>query len=116
MGCRLRSPAKELLRVTFDGVSELRIGRKYPGRGAWVCPQQSCMEFAAKRKAFDRALRTAVPSDAPPRLIALLWADPQPQLKESELAHGVEGADEQEIDSEMSSVEATGVIPSAAVL
>ena len=39
----------------------LALGRHLPGRGAWLCAgSQACVEAAARRKAFDRALRTTV--------------------------------------------------------
>jgi len=36
-----------------------------PGRGAWLCAgRQHCFETAARRGAFERALRAAVDPDA----------------------------------------------------
>jgi predicted RNA-binding protein YlxR (DUF448 family) len=34
------------------------------GRGAWVCPNTECFQLAIKRRAFPRALKTEVPSEA----------------------------------------------------
>jgi predicted RNA-binding protein YlxR (DUF448 family) len=34
-----------------------------PGRGAWVHPDLVCIELAARRRAFPRALRVAGPVD-----------------------------------------------------
>jgi predicted RNA-binding protein YlxR (DUF448 family) len=31
-----------------------------PGRGAWVHPDPGCVDAAVRRKAFGRALRTAI--------------------------------------------------------
>ena len=35
----------------------LEVGRSLPGRGAWLCPDRTCLELAERRKAFPRALR-----------------------------------------------------------
>ena len=36
------------------------VGRREPGRGAWVCPgTPECFDQAVKRRAFERALRVA---------------------------------------------------------
>ena len=37
---------------------------KAAGRGAYVCPDPSCLQAALKRRAFDRAFRVIVPKDA----------------------------------------------------
>ena len=43
----------------------LAAGRTLPGRGAWLCAgSPACIEAAARRKAFERALRTTVRSQA----------------------------------------------------
>ena len=58
IGCRLRADRPELLRVVA------RHGDVVPdpsatlvGRGAWVHPTSVCVERAARRRAFGRALR-----------------------------------------------------------
>ena len=63
VGCRKRELAVELLRVaavsdrpgncavTVDPAGNLA------GRGAWVHPDQQCLEAALRRRAFVRALR-----------------------------------------------------------
>ena len=51
----------------------LAIGRHLPGRGAWLCDgSPSCVEAAAWRKAFDRALHTTVDGAAVDRLGTML--------------------------------------------
>jgi len=43
----------------------LAVGRSLPGRGAWLCAGSvACLELAARRKAFARALRTDVSQTA----------------------------------------------------
>ena len=39
---------------------ELRMGRNEPGRGAWLCHDDRCLELAVGRRAFPRALRVDV--------------------------------------------------------
>ncbi len=62
IGCRKRELAVELLRVVaVDGNGECAVtvdpARKLPGRGAWLHPEQVCLDAAIRRRAFVRALR-----------------------------------------------------------
>jgi uncharacterized protein len=62
VGCRKRELAVELLRVVAVGGSgECAVtvdpARKLPGRGAWLHPEQECLDAAIRRRAFVRALR-----------------------------------------------------------
>ncbi|HJT91416.1 MAG TPA: YlxR family protein [Mycobacterium sp.] len=62
IGCRKRELAVELLRVVaVDGNGECAVtvdpARKLPGRGAWLHPDQECLDAAIRRRAFVRALR-----------------------------------------------------------
>ena len=60
VGCRESKPKRELLRVVRgpDGsVSMDPVGKK-PGRGAYVCRQQSCLARAIKQKQLERQLET----------------------------------------------------------
>jgi predicted RNA-binding protein YlxR (DUF448 family) len=51
----------------------LAFGRTLPGRGAWLCRGSiACFDAAARRKAFERALRTTVGSEALASLRATL--------------------------------------------
>lgn len=70
VGCRTVRPKNEMVRVVRqpDGTVELDKGGKMPGRGAYVCPDASCLEQAVKRKALDRALRVPVDEDVLNRL------------------------------------------------
>jgi predicted RNA-binding protein YlxR (DUF448 family) len=47
--------------AVLDGT--LHTGRAAPGRGAWVCGA-ACFDVAARRGAFERALRRGVPKPA----------------------------------------------------
>ncbi|WP_256381282.1 YlxR family protein [Blastococcus tunisiensis] len=58
MGCRVRAPASELLRVVVrSGALVPDPRRRLPGRGASVHPTPECLRAAERRRAFSRALR-----------------------------------------------------------
>ncbi|HET7415765.1 MAG TPA: YlxR family protein [Arthrobacter sp.] len=65
IGCRRRAARNELLRVVaFDNDSPktviVDVRRRLAGRGAWLHPDRSCLAIAVKRKAFNRAFKSAV--------------------------------------------------------
>lgn len=73
-GCLQMKPKKELVRVVkapdtknengevvAEGEVSLDLTGKKPGRGAYVCPNTSCLEKAIKAKRFERAFSTAIP-------------------------------------------------------
>jgi predicted RNA-binding protein YlxR (DUF448 family) len=65
LGCRQRAPRPSLLRIVArDGRAVADVTASLPGRGAWVHPDPGCIDAAVKRKAFGRALRTAITSDS----------------------------------------------------
>ncbi|HEY6748689.1 MAG TPA: YlxR family protein [Mycobacteriales bacterium] len=69
VGCRLRSPASELLRVVVvEGPAGSRLEpdprRRRPGRGASLHPDPGCLDLAERRRAFGRALRLTTALDA----------------------------------------------------
>lgn len=57
VGCREMFPKKELIRVVCSPAGEVKVDKvgKAPGRGAYVCPKQSCLERAVKSRALERA-------------------------------------------------------------
>ena len=63
VGCRRRELAVELLRVAAvhdgNGGSAVTVDTagNFPGRGAWLHPDQQCLRDAIRRRAFARALR-----------------------------------------------------------
>ena len=61
VGCRATGPRSALLRVVAyrDGSLVVDVGRRMPGRGAWLHPDPGCLEKAERRRAFGRALRVA---------------------------------------------------------
>ena len=65
MGCRAVRPPDELVRVVATPDGRLVVGRGLPGRGAWLCADTvSCLDAAARRKAFAWTLRTEIAPDA----------------------------------------------------
>ena len=65
VGCREMKPKKELCRVVRspEGVISLDLRGKAPGRGAYICPDPSCLERARKSKALSRAFEQPVPDE-----------------------------------------------------
>jgi predicted RNA-binding protein YlxR (DUF448 family) len=65
VGCRVRRPASELLRIvrTPEGIV---AGGPSNGRGAWLCRRDGvgadsrCVETAIRRRALQRAWRSSV--------------------------------------------------------
>ena len=74
VGCRRKRSQDELVRlVAAQGrVVEARPGA--PGRSAYLCPEQNCLEAAEKKRAFARAFRGPVTLDPGVRA---LFAQPQ---------------------------------------
>jgi len=58
VACRQMQPKGELLRIvrTEDGKAVVDRTGKRNGRGAYLCPKQSCLEKAVKSRALERAL------------------------------------------------------------
>jgi predicted RNA-binding protein YlxR (DUF448 family) len=51
--------------VVRTGDGQLALGRALAGRGAWLCANNlACVDAAAKRDAFGRALRAPVAATA----------------------------------------------------
>jgi len=65
VGCREMKAKKELIRVVRspEGAVNLDFKGKMPGRGAYVCPSQSCLTRARKAKALERAFGIPLPDD-----------------------------------------------------
>ena len=74
VGCRSAYPQDQLIRVarTPDGI-RLDRERRLPGRGAYLCPDPTCITTAATRGAgrLRRALRGGTEADAATALDAL---------------------------------------------
>lgn len=66
IGCGMIRPKKELIRIVLrdDGTVQADRTGRAPGRGAYLCDDQACLQKAVKKKSFARAFRTQVPQEA----------------------------------------------------
>jgi uncharacterized protein len=62
-GCGARRSKRELIRIGSDGWTVTRGEVKLSGRGAYVCPDERCIELARRRGRMDRVLRVKVPEE-----------------------------------------------------
>lgn len=62
LGCREMKPKKELIRIvrSSEGTLSLDSKGKLPGRGAYLCCDVQCLEWALKSKAVERSLEVPV--------------------------------------------------------
>ena len=65
MGCGEMKNRRELVRVVKnkDGEVSLDLTGKKAGRGAYICPQLSCLQKARKSRGFERALSCKIPEE-----------------------------------------------------
>ena len=65
VGCREMKPKRELIRVVRSPEGEVSmdpVGKK-PGRGAYVCRQESCLMRAIKQKQLERQLQVQLTAE-----------------------------------------------------
>jgi predicted RNA-binding protein YlxR (DUF448 family) len=62
VGCKTMRPKKELFRVvgSDEKLAVLDKTSKAPGRGAYICPDEACLQKAIKTRALERALQVKV--------------------------------------------------------
>lgn len=62
VACRQKRDKKELLRLvrTGNGVVELDLSGKKPGRGAYLCPKKDCWGEGLKKNRLEYALGTKI--------------------------------------------------------
>jgi predicted RNA-binding protein YlxR (DUF448 family) len=65
IACRQTKEKEILIRLvlTENGIAELDVFKKKPGRGAYLCPNRVCWESALKKNRLDYALRTKLNDD-----------------------------------------------------
>ncbi len=65
VACREAKPKRELIRIVKnkEGVVSVDTTGKAQGRGAYLCPNVSCLEKAYKIKALNRALECEFTQD-----------------------------------------------------
>ena len=64
-GCRQGKSKKDLIRVVKDkeGKVFVDITGKQNGRGAYICPDEKCLEMAMKNKGLERTLKSTISDD-----------------------------------------------------
>lgn len=70
VGCKEMKPKKELVRVVRNSAGEVQVDKtgKLPGRGAYICLSNECLQKAKKTKALERALENKIEADIYARL------------------------------------------------
>ena len=65
LGCREMHPKKELIRIVRSPEGEISLDTKgkASGRGAYLCPNGTCLKRAVKAKAIARALDVEIPQE-----------------------------------------------------
>ena len=65
ISCQQIKEKKALIRLVRieNGVIEVDISGKKPGRGAYLCPNKVCWELALKKNRLEYALRTELSND-----------------------------------------------------
>ena len=65
IGCNEAKPKKELIRVvkTTEGEVLIDFSGKKNGRGAYVCPDVSCLEKAIKTKRLSRSFEMPIENE-----------------------------------------------------
>jgi predicted RNA-binding protein YlxR (DUF448 family) len=66
IACRQVKEKNDLIRLVSreNGIVEIDVFGKKPGRGAYLCPQKNCWELALRKNRLDYALRTRLRDDS----------------------------------------------------
>lgn len=86
LGCRESRPKRELLRIVRSPGGEYAVdptGKK-PGRGAYICPKQSCLEAARKNHGLERSFRGQIAPEVYQSLAQALAALPRADSTEAQ--------------------------------
>ncbi len=65
IACQESKPKRELIRIVHTPANTVEVdptGKK-AGRGAYLCPRQSCWQLGLKKRALERALKTTISPD-----------------------------------------------------
>lgn len=78
VGCREMKPKRELIRVVRapDGTLSLDAVGKKPGRGAYVCRNEACLNRAIKQKQLERQLEVQLSEEVAQQLRQAVQALP----------------------------------------
>lgn len=65
VGCQEMKPKKEMIRVvkTPENSIEIDLTGKRPGRGAYVCPKEECLQKAIKARRLEKALHHVISTE-----------------------------------------------------
>ena len=79
VGCREMHEKRELIRIvkSAEGMVSIDMRGKAPGRGAYICKKNDCLERAMKSRALERALEHRIEPDVYERLREELAANEQ---------------------------------------
>ena len=79
VGCRVMHEKLELIRIvkSAEGMVSIDMRGKAPGRGAYICKKNDCLERAMKSRALERALEHRIEPDVYERLREELAANEQ---------------------------------------
>ena len=69
IGCRRKRGQHELVRLVASHGRVVKARPGAPGRSAYLCPQETCLEAADKKRAFARAFRGPVTLDPAVRAV-----------------------------------------------
>ncbi|MCJ7805979.1 MAG: YlxR family protein [Clostridia bacterium] len=79
IGCQEKKTKKELVRIvrTPSGDVVLDLTGKKPGRGAYICPLQTCLNQAIKGKQLEKNLQMPVSNELIAAIAAILDQKPE---------------------------------------
>jgi uncharacterized protein len=74
IGCRQQKPKKELVRIVRNTEQKIVLDMtgKIPGRGAYICLSEDCLQNAIKGKRLEKNLQQSITSDLITELSKLL--------------------------------------------
>jgi uncharacterized protein len=83
VGCRTARPKRELVRLVRQPSGEVVVdpSGKLNGRGAYLCPDETCWTLAERRRGLERALSVRLDSTAWQNLLDL--RPPSPLMEAS---------------------------------
>ena len=64
-GCGEMKPKKELVRIVKDPEDAISLDRtgKKAGRGAYICPTETCLSAARKARRLEKAFSCQIPAE-----------------------------------------------------
>ena len=77
VGCREMKEKRQLLRIVKNAEGQISFDRvgKVPGRGAYICRSEECLEKAVRQRQLERALETKIDESVFAQLMEEIHAD-----------------------------------------